>query len=92
LIRQKEIYDGALPSGNSVAFLNLLRLSRLTNDPSLEEKASILMQTFSQSINQLPSAHTQFLIGLDFILGPTYEVVIKGSPDNLETKEMIVAL
>ena len=92
LIRQKESYDGALPSGNSVAFLNLLRLSRLTNDPGLEEKASELMNTFSKSISQLPSAHTQFLIGLDFILGPTYEVVIKGDPDSVDTKEMINAL
>jgi uncharacterized protein len=40
LVRQKEIYDGALPAGNSVAMLNLLRLSHLTGDPNLEEKAN----------------------------------------------------
>ena len=39
LIRQKEIYDGAIPSGNSIAMLNLLRLGRITADSSLEAKA-----------------------------------------------------
>ena len=40
LIRQKELYDGAIPSGNSIAMLNLLRLGRITADYDLEQKAS----------------------------------------------------
>ncbi|MCP5116850.1 MAG: thioredoxin domain-containing protein, partial [bacterium] len=36
IVRQKEGYDGAIPSGNSVAMLNLVRLGRITADPELE--------------------------------------------------------
>jgi len=36
--RRKELHDGAKPSGNSVMLLNLIRLSRLTGRPALEEK------------------------------------------------------
>jgi len=51
LVRTKEIYDGAYPSGNSVAALNLLRLSRITGNPKLEAKAAQLLQTFSNSVS-----------------------------------------
>ena len=50
LTRQKEIYDGAIPSGNSIAMLNLLRLSYITGNYELEEKADILNRVFSEKI------------------------------------------
>lgn len=68
LIRNKEIYDGAVPSGNSVALLNLLRLARITGDSELENKAEELNKAFSQTINEIPYAYSQFLIGVDFKL------------------------
>jgi len=92
LVRQKEIYDGALPSGNAVAFLNLLRLTKLTNDPELAAKASHLSRAFSGIIERNPSVHTQFLIGLDYALGPSYEVLLEGPPEAKKTKDMIKAL
>ncbi|WP_455391639.1 thioredoxin domain-containing protein [[Eubacterium] cellulosolvens] len=92
LLRQKEIYDGAIPSGNAVAFLNLLRLSRLTNEPALEAKAAQLVQVFSSTIGNNPAAHTQFLVGFDFTLGPSYEVLVEGKPEAAGTKNMINAL
>ncbi len=92
LVRQKEIYDGAVPSGNAVAFLNLLRLSRLTKDSDLEAKAAQLGRAFSRTIERNPSAHTQFLVGLDFALGPIYEVLLEGKPNAIKTENMINAL
>jgi uncharacterized protein YyaL (SSP411 family) len=92
LVRQKEIYDGALPSGNAVAFLNLLRLSRLTKDPDLEAKAAHLSRTFSKDIERNPTAHTEFLVGLDFAIGPSYEVLLEGADEAPKTKDMIEAL
>jgi uncharacterized protein YyaL (SSP411 family) len=92
LVRHKEIYDGAIPSGNSVAMLNLLRLGRLTAKPDLEEKAATIGEVFSESIRESPSAHTQFMAAVDFGIGPSYEVVIVGSSQAKDTKEMVHAL
>jgi uncharacterized protein YyaL (SSP411 family) len=92
IVRKKEINDAAIPSGNSVAMLNLLRLSRFTGRPDLEEKASKLERAFSDTAKQLPSGYTKLMTSLDFGLGPSYEVVIVGNSDAKDTKDMIGAL
>jgi len=89
LTRQKEIYDGAIPSGNSIAMLNLLRLSYITGDHELEEKADILSRVFSDKVKASPLAYTQFLVAIDFAIGPTYSLVIAGDSDAEDTKELI---
>ena len=91
IIRKKEIYDGATPSSNSVAFMNLLRLSRLTGDASLEENASVLLRSFSGTVNQSPSAFTWFLCGLE-LAGESHEVVIIGEDRAKDTQELVLAL
>jgi len=74
LIKQsKEIYDGAIPSSNSVATLNLARLSRITGEVNLASKAEEVAGTFAKRIKAYPSAYTQFLVALDFIIGPSRE-------------------
>jgi uncharacterized protein YyaL (SSP411 family) len=92
LTRKKEIYDGAVPSGNAVAMLNLMRLARLTARPELEEKAASISRTFSNAVSQSPGAFTQLMIALDFALGPAYEVVIVGDPNAEDTKAMVTTL
>ena len=82
LVRQKEIYDGAIPSGNSIALMNLVRLHRFTGKSEFEDKASQMIRTFSQSIKTSPSAYTQFLSGLDFYLGPSKEILLVGNEDE----------
>ena len=90
--RPKEIYDGALPSGNSIALYNLLRLERITADPDLGTKATLLIQAFSDTIREIPSGYTQFLASLYFVLSPTTELVIVGDPKARDTKEMLALL
>jgi uncharacterized protein YyaL (SSP411 family) len=92
LIRHKEIYDGAMPSGNSVALLNLLRLSKLSGDSSLENLASIASKAFAGDISTTPSGYTMFTNGLDLALGPAHEVVIRGEPDDPVTRDMLRSL
>lgn len=70
-LRPKEIYDGAIPSGNSVAALNCLRLARLTGEAELGEYAAQIMQAFAGQIAKNPAAFSFALIALDFALGPT---------------------
>ncbi len=92
IVRQKEINDGAMPSGNSVAMLNLLRLGRMTANPDLEQKAAKIGEVFSKVIERYPSAFTQLLVALDFGIGPSYEVVIAGDYNADDTKVMLDAL
>ncbi len=92
LVRPKEIYDGALPSGNSIALYNLLRLERLTANPDLGTKARLLIQAFSDTLHEVPSGYAQFLSGLSYSLAPTTEVVIVGDPKAQDTQEMLSVL
>ena len=92
LVRQKEIYDGAIPSGNSVAMSNLLHLGRLTANAGLEEKAVALGKAFSGQVVQFPSGFTQLLLAVDFAAGPSYEVVIAGDSEDKDTIKMLSAL
>lgn len=89
LTRSKEIYDGAIPSGNSVAALDLIRLARLTMEKEFEEKAESLFKTFSSEISQMSNAYPQMLIAFDFALGPSKEIVIAGEKETRETTQMI---
>ena len=89
IVRKKEVYDGALPSGNAVAMLNLLRLGRFTGDADLEDRAFKLQRAFSEQVRQFPSGYTQFLSAVDFSLSSSHDVVISGT---LGAKEMLDAL
>ena len=57
LTRPKEVYDGAMPSDNSVALLNFLRLSRLTGAADLEDKAQTMITAFANTVSSGPTAH-----------------------------------
>lgn len=92
LVRRKEVYDGAVPSGNSVAMLNLLRLGRITASADFEEKAARIGRAFYSNVSQLPSAHTQLMAAADFAIGPSYEVVIAGDLQADDTRQMLDAI
>jgi len=89
ILRKKEVYDGATPSGNSVAALNLLRLGRLTGQADFEQKADLVGRAFAGNVKQFPSAFTQLLMAVEFGLGPSHEVVIAGRPGHEDTLRML---
>jgi uncharacterized protein len=89
LARAKEVYDGAAPSGNSVAALVLLRLGRITGDTALERSAEAVFQGFSGTAARMPTAHAQLLGALDFALGPAREIVIAGERSDPEARAMV---
>ncbi|WP_363549118.1 thioredoxin domain-containing protein [Caldifermentibacillus hisashii] len=86
LVNQKESYDGALPSGNSVAACQLLRLAKLTGDFTLEEKVQQMFQVFSKDIHDYPNGHAMMLQSVMLSQQAMKEVVIV--MDN-ETKEVV---
>jgi uncharacterized protein len=92
LVKKKEIYDGAIPSCNSLAFENLIWLAHLTGDVAYDQLASGLSRTFAAQVHQSPSAHAWFLCALDSAIGPIHDVVIVGERDAEDTKEMIHGL
>ena len=89
---QKDIYDGATPSGNSIELLNLIKLSRITGNVDLENKALELLKSFSEIIGKSPESYTQFLSSFDFILGPSYEIVIVGDLHCESAKKILRAI
>lgn len=89
ILRDKEIYDGAIPSGNSVAGLNLLRLGRMTGNPHWEEMADRLFRAFSGLVAGYPMAYTQFLNAADFAVGPSREIVVAGSAEEGKTQTLL---
>jgi uncharacterized protein len=92
IMRKKESYDGAIPSGNSIALLNLLRMGRITMDRALEERAGVLIRAFSGTVTQNPTAHGQFLIGIDFMAGDSYEIILVEGSDKNTIAEMLETL
>ena len=92
LVRHKEIYDGAIPSGNSVAALNLLRIARITGRTELEDRAQSVMSAFSLDVERNPSAYTQLLQALDFAAGPSFEIVVAGDIGKPSAKALLKTL
>lgn len=89
IVRQKELYDGAYPSGNSVMLSNLIRLGRFTASDVYDRTAEKMLDCFSGQVNESPSVFTQFLSGLDFIINPFYEIIIAGDENSADLKESI---
>lgn len=72
--------------------LNLLRLARITTKAQYDEKVMMMLRSFSNAVSKSPTAYIQFLIALDFALGPSYEVVIVGNAQAEDTAKMFKAL
>ena len=91
-VRQKDVYDGAMPSANAVTWYVLLRLGRLTGNGKFLNRAAELGQVLAGPIDRNPSAHTMSLVALDLALGPTHEVVVVGDGGSEDTQALLNAL
>lgn len=80
--------DGALPSGNAVAALNLLQLGRLTGREELSERGEAIIRAFSGELQRSPEAYAGMLAAHDFALGPVAELTIAGETDSAEAGAM----
>jgi uncharacterized protein YyaL (SSP411 family) len=83
LVRSKECTDGAIPNGNAVSTLNLLRLYHLTFENHYQETALKIFRCFSKIISEYPHALSQMLIAYDFLTDSTKEIAVI-TPDKTD--------
>jgi len=86
---RKSSYDGALPSGNSIAALNYLRLGHIKADEILSQKGVHILNDFSITLRKHGASHTQLAIALDYHLGPRQEIVIAGEMESETARTLI---
>jgi uncharacterized protein YyaL (SSP411 family) len=85
VIRPKELYDNAVPSGNSAAAEVLLRMALLTGDQELERIGVSAIRLLRDVLGRAPTGFGHALSALDLYLGPSHEVAIAGSMDDPAT-------
>lgn len=78
LMRLKDDYDGAEPSGNSISLMNLLRLHRITGRADLEQSARRVIAAFQSRLASIPSGMPQMLAAVEFDIAPPREIVVAG--------------
>ncbi len=89
LVRQKDSYDGAIPSGNSVAAMALLRLAALLDKKSYRAEAERTMTSLAANANKVPMAYMNHLNAADFMASRVREIAIVGKPSDPATKALL---
>jgi uncharacterized protein YyaL (SSP411 family) len=92
ILRVKEDYDGAEPSGNSVAILALLKLGRITDRKEFTRAAEKSLRLFANRLQQVPQAVPYMLQALDFSLEEPRRAVVAGDPGSPETRALLQAI
>jgi len=92
ILRMKSDYDGAEPSGNSVACLAFLKLGRIAGRNDLIEAAQKTLQSFSMRLEQLPQAVPVLLQALDYSLTEPMRVVVAGESNQPEFRALLGAI
>ena len=89
VLRVKEDYDGAEPSGNSVAILNLLRLAQITNRAEFRESAELAVKAFIPRLANVPAALPQMLAACEFLLGDARQIILVGERGAEDTHALL---
>jgi len=85
IVRSKTAYDGAIPSGNSVAVMNMVKLTRITGNTKWAELAEKTFRVFSEDVNRAPTGYTLMLTSFMFDTQNSKEIVIVGDSRNRST-------
>ncbi len=92
ILRLKDDYDGAEPSGNSVAVLALLKLAAITGREDFKSSAEATLQLFAQRLQKQPAALAYMLQALDFWLDEPRRAVVAGDARSAQAKELLSAV
>jgi hypothetical protein len=89
LLRMKEDNDGAEPSPNSIAALNLLRLAQILDDDAMRQRAGETIRAFARQLEQMPTALPQLLVALEASRAKPRQIVIAGKPGAADTQALL---
>ena len=92
ILRVKDDYDGAEPSGNSIATLALLKLAAITGREDFKKPAEATLRLFAPRLQNFPQALPFMLQALDFSLEEPRRVVIAGDPTSPKARELLRAM
>jgi uncharacterized protein YyaL (SSP411 family) len=92
VIRIKEDYDGAEPSGNSIAVLNLLRLAQMTDRPDFRASAARALEAFGSRMVAAPVGVPQMLVAYEFSISKPRQIILVGQRDAPDTRQLLAAL
>jgi uncharacterized protein YyaL (SSP411 family) len=89
VVRNRGAFDGAIPSGNSAAAMELFRLGELTGSKKWTSSAVKVLEYYQDDMKNQPLALTDMLLAVDFRLGPRAEIVIAAQDEQAETQELL---
>lgn len=89
IVRSKNPYDNAIPSGNAVSVQNLLRLAAFTGNSDYRDKAGQTLSLFTDHMDGAPGGFGQLLCGLSWYLDTPIEIAVVGARENPSTAEML---
>lgn len=87
--RQKDVYDGAVPSGNSVMIYNLLILNSIIENNKFYDAAEKSLKYFSESLKNMPFGHTYLVQAVNMLHNGGTQVVVTGSKRNAEALKIL---
>jgi uncharacterized protein YyaL (SSP411 family) len=89
IVRSRDLFDNATPSGNSVAADVLLRLGLLTDNADYQRRAETILRLNANMIRRYPAGFGRMLCALDFHLGRPKELAVIGQPDSEQTQLLL---
>ncbi|WP_435020978.1 thioredoxin domain-containing protein [Tundrisphaera sp. TA3] len=92
IVRQKDAYDNATPSGNAMAATALARLAALTGRADFADLAKSTLRSVRLVLEKAPAAAGQSLVALDFLLAPTREFAVIAGNDPAELRQALAAI
>jgi uncharacterized protein YyaL (SSP411 family) len=92
VMRMKDDYDGAEPSGNSIAVLNLLRLAQITKRKEFRDSAETGLRAFASRLRTASVGVPQMLVGLGYSLSTPKQIILVGHKDAEDTRALLHSL
>jgi hypothetical protein len=91
IVRKKEVYDGAIPSGNALMAWNLYRLSILTDKQSWKDQSVSMLESLLQPVVRYPGSFGVWAAFLLELVNGTHEIVVLGEDALVEGQDLLSA-